>query len=206
MKNIFLPEDVRCSSLQVVGYPIYLAVNTILLVMLYLTYNLSIQCPFLIFDCLPGFVSPYNQITLVSGGTQGRVSLSLPKALLNTLIRVRSRALAAFRGTFCQIRQKYVYELYFAPFPHHPLLSFSSPWSGLTSSNTHPLSPNPPPGCPISQLRGRGQDIPRGLLLPPMGSSADSAGAPVHRPGDRSRERRTGSSGAPGRPIVGRRT
>ena len=146
----------RCSSLQVVGYPICLAVNTILLVMLYLTYNLSIQCPFLIFDCLPGFVSPYNQITLVSGGTQGRVSLSLPKALLNTLIRVRSRALAAFRGTFCQIRQKYVYELYFAPFPQHPLLSFSSPWSGLTSSNTHPLSPNPPPGCPITQLMSSG--------------------------------------------------
>ena len=198
MKNIFLPEDVRCSSLQVVGYPICLAVNTISLVMLNLTYNLSIQCPFLIFDCRPGFVSPYNRITLVSGGTQGRVSLSLPKALLNTLIRVRSRALAAFRGTFCQIRQKYVYELYFAPFPHHPLLSFSSPWSGLTSSDTHPLSPNPPPGCPISQLRGRGQDIPRGLRLPPMGSSADSAGALHCRPGDRSRERRTGSSGAPG--------
>ena len=38
--------------------------------------------------------------TLVSGGTQGKVSLSLPKALLNTRIRVRSRALAAFRGTF----------------------------------------------------------------------------------------------------------
>ena len=38
--------------------------------------------------------------TLVSGGTQGKVSLSLPKALLRTRIRVRSRALAAFRGTF----------------------------------------------------------------------------------------------------------
>ena len=154
----------------------------------------------------PGFVSFFHQITLVSGGTQGKVSLSLPKALLSTLIRVRSRALAAFRGTFCQIRQKYVYKIYFAPFPHHPPLSFSSPWSGLTSSDTHPLGPDPPPHCPNTQLRGRGQDIPRGLRLPPMGSSADSASALIHNPGDRSRERRTGFCGAPGPPIVGRRT
>lgn len=61
----------------------------------------------LIMISAPGFVPPFNQITLVSGGTQGRVSLSLPKALLNTLIRVRSRALAAFRGTFCQFRKQY---------------------------------------------------------------------------------------------------
>ena len=113
----------------------------------------------------PGFVSPFNQITLVSGGTHGKVSLSLPKALLNTLIRVRSRALAAFRGTFCQYRQKYVYKLYFAPFPHQPPLSFSSPWSGLTSSETHPLSPNRPPRCPISQLRGGAKTSPWGFVF-----------------------------------------
>ena len=38
-------------------------------------------------------------VGLVSGGTQGRVSLSRPNALLRTRIRVRSRALAAPRGT-----------------------------------------------------------------------------------------------------------
>ena len=111
-----------------------------------------------------------------------------------------------FEAPFVKFVKNISMEILFAPFPHHPPLSFSSPWSGLTSSNTHPLSPNRPPRCPISQLRGRGQDIPRGLRLPPMGSSADSARALVQNPGDRSRERRTGSSGAPGRSIVGRRT
>ena len=59
MKNIFLPEDVRYSSLQVLGYPICLAVNTILLVtlyllvMLYLTYYLSTKCLKSLFLAVP---------------------------------------------------------------------------------------------------------------------------------------------------------